>query len=207
MIEPLGFLDGSGGLAFEASGTSMLPGIRDGDRLTVLPVESLSIGDIVVVRRAEELVCHRVQELRADGSVVTRGDGVTADDPPISRAKVLGKVVARRPRRLVRWRAPAARLFRRLTGSAAARRALRLVLPLLCRYSVAVPAPLESIPSYRFHALDDPRAREGLNAPGALLVARLAGRVVARLAVSSGSLEVHEALSGLGLERALLRRL
>ena len=70
----------------------MWPSLRSGDVACVEPlVESPRPGEVVLARFAHALVVHRVR--RWDGDVcVLRGDNVGAEDPPLPRARVLGRV-------------------------------------------------------------------------------------------------------------------
>jgi hypothetical protein len=82
-------------------GWSMAPALRDGDRLRVASLLGVTPapGEIVVARRGERLVTHRLVSL-AGGLAVTRGDGCHADDPALDAALLLGRVVeVRRGRR------------------------------------------------------------------------------------------------------------
>ncbi len=99
----------SGRLYLQVTGGSMLPALWPRDLLTVCPVavEELRRGDIVVYRRSALLCVHRLVRTAA-GIVITRGDALPADDPPVSSDQILGRVVAFRRGRTER--APKARL-------------------------------------------------------------------------------------------------
>ena len=82
-------------------GWSMAPALRDGDRLQVASLVGTAPvpGEIVVAKRGERLVTHRLVSL-AGGQAVTRGDGCTVDDPALDASLLLGRVVeVRRGRR------------------------------------------------------------------------------------------------------------
>lgn len=90
-------------------GGSMLPWIRAGDCLVAAPVSVTHLvpGDIVLFERGAELVAHRlIRRLGDKGKdedyLVTRGDWMTTEDPPLASAAVIGKVIAidRRGRRI-----------------------------------------------------------------------------------------------------------
>lgn len=119
-----------GRLRLRADGSSMLPALHPGD---VLDFEAcvhaqMQPGEVVLFRRGERLVIHRVLERTADG-LLTQGDGLARPDVPVDAADVLGRLVGRsragraiapeRPRRLslTRWlfgrSALAARLYLR----------------------------------------------------------------------------------------------
>jgi hypothetical protein len=74
-------------------GSSMVPALRDGDRLRIEPVAhgTLMLGDIVVARRGPRLVAHRLIALR-DGIATTRGDACVQEDAPISQTEIVGRV-------------------------------------------------------------------------------------------------------------------
>jgi signal peptidase I len=76
-----------------ALGRSMLPLIRHGAVIRVEPAraDDVALGDIVVVDRGDQLVCHRLVRISAD-EVVTRGDDCVDDDPPLPRDAVIGRV-------------------------------------------------------------------------------------------------------------------
>lgn len=84
---------------FRARGDSMHPLIRSDEVLHVDPIREVNLGDIVLTLADRGLTAHRV--IRRDGDViVTRGDNAPSDDPPLPRARVLGRVRVSRLRRL-----------------------------------------------------------------------------------------------------------
>jgi signal peptidase I len=88
-----GLLGDGEALHLTASGGSMRPLLRSGDRLRVEPLlrRGLQRGDVALVRREGAFYAHRVARL--DGArVVTRGDGCTFEDPPVPVHTVLGRV-------------------------------------------------------------------------------------------------------------------
>jgi signal peptidase I len=81
-------------------GRSMEPAYTSGDWLLVEPLDGSRLirpGEVVVARRGDLLVTHRVVRLRG-GQVVTKGDASLLDDPPIPLGGVIGRVVAARRR-------------------------------------------------------------------------------------------------------------
>lgn len=80
-------------------GESMRPTLRDRDEVLLAPASEVKVGDVVVVRLPGKpgAVLHRIIEL-SDSLVVTRGDACSALDPPVPRAGVLFRALAR-------WRA------------------------------------------------------------------------------------------------------
>jgi signal peptidase I len=87
-------------------GRSMLPLLREGDRVLIAHSRSIRVGDIVVLQSMDELVTHRVLEIRNTNSgervLLTKGDHVSSMDPPVPETKILGRVVAirRGPKRM-----------------------------------------------------------------------------------------------------------
>lgn len=83
---------------FTASGNSMHPFIRSGQRLVVEPVDprSLRRGDVVLARLERGLTAHRIVGVEArDGEVIsitTRGDNCDLDDPPFPPAQLVGRI-------------------------------------------------------------------------------------------------------------------
>ena len=88
-------LRASGRLRMRVLGSSMLPAIRPGDIVTVRsgePAEA-SPGDVVLFMRENRFFVHRVVRSEMSG-LVTRGDAVPAEDPPVQPYEFLGFVVA-----------------------------------------------------------------------------------------------------------------
>lgn len=86
-----------GVLKLRAAGVSMLPTLWPGDLLTVqcLRTEEAEPGEIVLYMRRDRFFIHRIVSKnlgQEDASLVTRGDCMSADDPPIGRNELLGKV-------------------------------------------------------------------------------------------------------------------
>ena len=80
------------------SGSSMSPGIEDGDIITVEPAatETIKPGDIVLYHsRFDTAVIHRVIRFERSASercIVTRGDAASHNDGPIPIHRILGRV-------------------------------------------------------------------------------------------------------------------
>jgi phage repressor protein C with HTH and peptisase S24 domain len=72
----------------------MAPTLRPGDRLCIEAVsgEEARSGDVVIARRGGRLTAHRLTARRG-GSVITRGDGNSFEDPPLPASQVVGRVV------------------------------------------------------------------------------------------------------------------
>lgn len=88
-----------GSFQFRAHGSSMTPLIRDGDLLTISPVDaaSLEIGDVALYRTCRDrIIAHRVVgKTTQDGELVleTQGDARLASDRPVPGGRVMGRVV------------------------------------------------------------------------------------------------------------------
>ena len=82
---------------FRASGRSMYPSIREGELITVGPVEAsdVKLGDIVLYRSERGLIAHRVVEIASRDARVfrLRGDASLSDDQPVAAHQILGRVV------------------------------------------------------------------------------------------------------------------
>jgi signal peptidase I len=88
-----------GTFQFTAHGSSMTPLIRDGDLLTIAPVDaaSLEIGDVALYRtRRDRIIAHRVVGKTTQGGELvleTQGDARLAPDRPVPADCVLGRAV------------------------------------------------------------------------------------------------------------------
>ncbi len=74
----------------------MFPFIWTGDRITINPYKNPAVGDIIVSKRDEQIVCHRlVKMFEKDGLKYyqTRGDTHFSPDEPVTADQILGKVV------------------------------------------------------------------------------------------------------------------
>jgi signal peptidase len=81
-------------------GSSMLPMLRDGDRVQIVPVTgaAVRIGDVVVRVESNGPVIHRVVgwwPSRTGWRLLTKGDGSLRLDPPLRAEGVVARVVAR----------------------------------------------------------------------------------------------------------------
>ena len=83
------------GARVRVTGASMLPAIWPGDVLMVRRQDPTRIvpGDVVLCRCNGGLQAHRVAR-QCGGYLITRGDALTADDPPVQVADLLGQVTA-----------------------------------------------------------------------------------------------------------------
>ena len=110
-------------------GTSMVPSILPGDLLSIRKASArdMSFGDVVVFQQCERLLVHRVVGRKVattpsgtagEPFLITRGDRLRQDDPPVASSDLLGRVVSleRNNRKidlpLPESHGPLARLFR-----------------------------------------------------------------------------------------------
>ncbi len=164
-------------LRFKARGSSMYPFIRDGDILTIQPVEAaaLKVGDVVFYSTARgRLAAHRVvgrEVQRGKVVLATRGDAASGPDERVQAEQVLGRVVSvRRGQEIIRldqgfWRlaallwiglSPLGSLFFRL-AAAVKRAALWLLrrLQALKRYRVLARKVIGTRVRYRIATAGD----------------------------------------------------
>lgn len=90
-------LRGRGTVHLKAWGTSMLPSVWPGDLLTIQGAADDEVvpGDIVLVRRNNRFLVHRLIEMRPSqdcDSLITRGDAMPDNDPPAAVSELLGRV-------------------------------------------------------------------------------------------------------------------
>jgi hypothetical protein len=85
----------SGKLRLQVYGGSMLPFVWPGDILSIHRAAhaDLQRGELVLFTREDGFVVHRVVAKSGD-SLITRGDSLDSNDPPVSPNQVLGRVVA-----------------------------------------------------------------------------------------------------------------
>jgi len=83
---------GSDTFSLTVNGTSMRPALRPGDRIVVqkTPVEQLQVGDLVVFRRENVVITHRLLRGK-DDQLLTKGDNMRLLDPPVRAEAVLGR--------------------------------------------------------------------------------------------------------------------
>jgi hypothetical protein len=84
-------------------GDSMWPALRSGDRARLEPArldgsalaaDALVPGDVVVARVGAAFVAHRFVGRLEGSRVLLRGDNCSAEDPPVTVSRLLGRVVA-----------------------------------------------------------------------------------------------------------------
>lgn len=77
-------------------GFSMFPFIGTGDKIVIRPEKKMNIGDIIVFKRDDRMVCHRIVTVfEKDGIKYyqTMGDSHFHLDDPITADRILGKVL------------------------------------------------------------------------------------------------------------------
>lgn len=113
-------------IQFSAVGRSMLPSIRDGETVTVIPLGESAIrrGEILLYRGPRGVVAHRCVAVEAEANkepiYIMRGDSADECDAPVHAHQLLGIVISveRKGRQI------------HLTGRCAQlRRALQMLLP------------------------------------------------------------------------------
>ncbi len=77
-------------------GSSMCPLISTGDKITISPEKNLAIGDFIVFKRDDKMICHRLVRIMETNGIkyyLTRGDSFFGLDAPVSADQILGKVI------------------------------------------------------------------------------------------------------------------
>jgi len=111
-------LESGNRVRFTATGDSMHPFIRSGQRLVVEGVDASALrrGDVVLARLERGLTAHRIVRIeKRDGelvSITTRGDNCALEDPPFPPAQLVGRINPSLWRNLVTIIALAARWVR-----------------------------------------------------------------------------------------------
>ena len=84
-----------GEVRLRVTGASMIPTVWPGDVIEVRQccLTGLKPGQLVLYRRDETLIAHRI--VRIDGDLlVTAGDALLDEDPPVREAEIIGQVVS-----------------------------------------------------------------------------------------------------------------
>jgi signal peptidase I len=89
--------DKFGRVYVRAWGTSMVPAIRPGDLICLQRAElaEICVGEIAAFVREGRLTIHRVASKNANSpelQLVTRGDRLRRDDPPVPADELIGRV-------------------------------------------------------------------------------------------------------------------
>jgi hypothetical protein len=103
-----------GAMRFRPLGGSMIPFLRAGDIVTIVPGKPCRVGDIALWRQNGNLMLHRVVGKKC-GSVFTKGDATDRLDSPVSSQDILGRAVSLERRGVTR---PLDSLGSRLLGLA-----------------------------------------------------------------------------------------
>jgi hypothetical protein len=74
-------------------GSSMVPFLRAGDIVTIAPSQKCRLGDIILYRRDDGTVMHRVVMKFAD-RIITKGDALRQIDPGVLPQDIYGRAVA-----------------------------------------------------------------------------------------------------------------
>jgi len=100
-----------------ASGYSMFPTLRPGDRVLVSPIKENELsapGDILIINEDDNLVLHRLIEIRrykeSNKVFITRGDCMSESDSPVRGDQIVGiahSFIRNDKRRFLRSRIPA----------------------------------------------------------------------------------------------------
>ena len=88
-----------GEIRLRVFGTSMVPSILPGDLISIqrASLSEISPGEIVLYSREGRLFAHRVVAragTQDDPQLVTRGDRLSHNDPPVSSSELLGRVTS-----------------------------------------------------------------------------------------------------------------
>lgn len=84
-----------GVVRLQVTGASMIPTIWPGDILTVrsCSIDELQLGQIVLCKQERRLIAHRVTRI-CGNLLITRGDTLRDNDPPIKTSDIVGQVVS-----------------------------------------------------------------------------------------------------------------
>ena len=115
---------------FRARGHSMGPSVRDGEPVTVAPLDArgVTVGDIVLCETGRSPLAHRVQSIGRGATgiaqLVLRGDASLEDDRPVTAGQVRGHLVTvERAGRALTLVAPGGAIGKRLLVAALRARA------------------------------------------------------------------------------------
>ena len=77
-------------------GFSMFPFINTGDRITISPEKNPAIGDNILFKKEDQMLCHRLVKIFEKNGTryyQTRGDSFFHLDNPLTADQILGKVI------------------------------------------------------------------------------------------------------------------
>jgi signal peptidase I len=93
-----------GAVRLRVFGTSMAPAILPGDLVSIerATLHEISPGDVVLFHQRGRFFVHRVVDRKEaavavtsdEGCLITRGDRLRQDDPPVNPSELLGRVVS-----------------------------------------------------------------------------------------------------------------
>ncbi len=78
-------------ISFVVKGDSMSPFIKSGERVEIERAEKIRIGDILLFKRRNEFLLHRVIFV-FENFFITKGDRSPFIDPPVERKNIIGKL-------------------------------------------------------------------------------------------------------------------
>ncbi len=93
------------GFSWTLQGESMCPTLPPGCVVTIQPLQTPRLGDIVVFSQGDRLLAHRLVRRRGDGWIC-QGDARRTPDGLITREHIIGRVVEARWGERVIWAAP-----------------------------------------------------------------------------------------------------
>jgi hypothetical protein len=79
-------------MRFHCLGSSMLPILRSGDCVTILPDKSCQIGNIVLYASGDNWFLHRIIA-KSGRELITQGDSLSHFDPPITCQDIWGRAI------------------------------------------------------------------------------------------------------------------
>lgn len=133
-------------IRFRPGGHSMHPTIRDGEAVTVEPVNALAVkrGDILLYQTERGVIAHRVRSIKKNGNAakvfILRGDTSISCDEPVKADQILGKIISvERNGRKVDISSRVSKLFRTVRASTS-----QIKYILICRMSFGVSSLFKS---------------------------------------------------------------
>lgn len=94
-------MDTSQLITYKVSGNSMIPLLRDGDLISVMPVPHYRVGDIVVAThpiQTDVIIVKRIESIVSDGRIRLRGAHSQESSDSfglVSQNKIIGKMIAK----------------------------------------------------------------------------------------------------------------
>ncbi len=78
---------------FEVATGSMADTIQVGDAVIVEITKDVQENDIIVYKEENNFITHRLIKINENDEIITKGDANNAEDNPISKTQILGKVI------------------------------------------------------------------------------------------------------------------